>query len=84
MPSPAFEAAFLRKFFALAEQKNYDYYIIEAYDQPWKGAAGREGAVGAFWGMLDAEGNPKFNLSGPLSSFGEIEELAKESRLEGR
>jgi len=69
VPSPAFEAAFLRKFFALAEQNEYDYYIIEAYDQPWKGSAGREGAVGAFWGMLDAEGNAKFNLRGPLSSF---------------
>jgi len=76
VPSPAIEAAFLRKFFALAEQKNYDYYIIEAYDQPWKGAAGREGAVGAFWGMLDAEGKAKFNLSGPLSSFGDWEVFA--------
>ena len=71
VPSPAFEAAFLRKFFELAERKNYDYYVMEAYDQPWKGAAGHEGAVGAFWGMLDADGNAKFNLSGPLSSFGE-------------
>jgi cellulose synthase/poly-beta-1,6-N-acetylglucosamine synthase-like glycosyltransferase len=71
VPSPAFEAAFLRKFFNLAERKNYDYYIMEAYDQPWKGSVGQEGAVGAFWGMLDAEGNAKFNLRGPLSSFGE-------------
>lgn len=71
VPSPAYEAAFLRKFFKLAEQKNYDYYIMEAYDQPWKGSKGQEGAVGAFWGMLDAEGQAKFSLSGPLSSFGD-------------
>ena len=71
VPSPAFEAAFLRKFFNLAEKKNYDYYVMEAYDQPWKGSAGQEGAVGAFWGMLDAEGNAKLVLSGPLSSFGQ-------------
>ncbi len=71
VPSPAFEAAFLRKFFELAQRKNYDYYVIEAYDQPWKGSAGHEGAVGAFWGMLDADGKAKFNLSGPLSSFSE-------------
>lgn len=71
VPSPATEAAFLRKFFKLAEKKNYDYYVMEAYDQPWKGSIGHEGAVGAFWGMLDAEGKPKFSLSGPLSSFGE-------------
>jgi len=71
VPSPAFEAAFLRKFFSLAEKKNYDYYVMEAYDQPWKGSTGQEGAVGAFWGMHDAEGTAKFSLSGPLSSFGE-------------
>ena len=76
VPSPAFEAAFLRKFFKLAAQKNYDYYVMEAYDQPWKGSTGQEGAVGAFWGMLDAEGNPKFSLSGPLSSFGEWKTFA--------
>ena len=34
---------------------------MEAYDQPWKGSAGQEGAVGAFWGMLDAEGNASSN-----------------------
>ncbi|MSO97071.1 MAG: glycosyltransferase [Rhodospirillaceae bacterium] len=71
VPSPAFEAAFLRQFFNLAEKKNYDYYIMEAYDQPWKGEAGQEGAVGRFWGMFDADGNAKFSLTGPLSSFEE-------------
>lgn len=76
VPSPAVQAAFLRKFFKLAEQKNYDYYVMEAYDQPWKGSTGQEGAVGAFWGMLDAEGSPKFGLSGPLSSFAEWKAFA--------
>jgi exo-beta-1,3-glucanase (GH17 family)/cellulose synthase/poly-beta-1,6-N-acetylglucosamine synthase-like glycosyltransferase len=76
VPSPAYEAAFLRNFFNLAERKNYDYYVMEAYDQPWKGSAGQEGAVGAFWGMLDAEGNAKFSLRGPLSSFGQWKVLA--------
>lgn len=76
VPSPAIEAAFLRQFFNLAQRKNYDYYVMEAYDQPWKGSAGQEGAVGAFWGMLDAEGNAKFNLTGPLSSFAEWKAFA--------
>jgi len=67
VPSPAMEAYFLRHFLTLAEEKNYDYYIIEAFDQPWK--AEQEGAVGAFWGILDAEGGVKFNFTGPLSSF---------------
>jgi cellulose synthase/poly-beta-1,6-N-acetylglucosamine synthase-like glycosyltransferase/exo-beta-1,3-glucanase (GH17 family) len=69
VPSEAFEAAFLRQFFNLAAHKNYDYYIMEAYDQPWKGAAGQEGAVGAYWGMMDAEGQFKFSFTGELSSF---------------
>ena len=67
VPSPAMEAYFLRHFLNLAEERNFDYYIMEAFDQPWKVA--QEGAVGAFWGILDAEGEPKFNFSGPLSSF---------------
>ncbi|MCB2106306.1 MAG: hypothetical protein KDE14_01340, partial [Rhodobacteraceae bacterium] len=71
VPSPAYEAAFLRQFFNLAADKGYDYYIMEAYDQPWKGSAGQEGAVGSYWGMFDAEGAPKFELTGALSSFGD-------------
>lgn len=67
VPSPAMEAFFLRHFLSLAETKNYDYYIIEAFDQPWK--AEQEGAVGAFWGIFDAEREAKFSFSGPLSSF---------------
>ena len=45
-------------------EKGYDYYLIEAYDQPWKGGA--EGAVGAYWGLFDADGNPKFPFTGML------------------
>ena len=40
--------------------KGYDYYIVEAFDQPWK--AGNEGAVGAYWGLFDAHGDPKFRF----------------------
>jgi len=67
VPSAAMEAAFLRNFLTLATAKNYDYYIMEGYDQPWK--ADQEGAVGAFWGMFDAEGQAKFSFTGALSSF---------------
>ncbi len=69
VPSAAMEANFLRQFLTLATAKNFDYYIMEAFDQPWK--AEQEGAVGAFWGILDAEGNPKFSFTGELSSFGQ-------------
>ncbi len=67
--SAANEAYFIRSFVQLAMEKGYDYYIMEAYDQPWKGGA--EGSVGAYWGMYDATGNPKFALTGMLRSFPE-------------
>ena len=63
------QAAFLRKFFAAAKANHWDYYIIEAYDQPWK--VRLEGAVGAFWGIYDADGRPKFDFKGTLSSLPE-------------
>ncbi len=67
--SLANEAYFIRSFVQLAMDKGYDYYIIEAYDQPWK--AGSEGMVGAYWGLFDAGGKPKFAFSGMLRSFPE-------------
>ena len=67
VPSASMEALFVRKFLRLAAANDYDYYIIEAYDQPWK--AGPEGAVGAFWGLFDADRVPKFGFSGALTSF---------------
>jgi exo-beta-1,3-glucanase (GH17 family)/cellulose synthase/poly-beta-1,6-N-acetylglucosamine synthase-like glycosyltransferase len=66
------EAYFVRSFVQLALTKGYDYYIIEAYDQPWKAAIeGKGGAVGAYWGLLSADGSPKFRFSGDVRSFPE-------------
>lgn len=67
VPSQAMEAYFLRHFLTYASMKNFDYYVIEAFDQPFKAAT--EGAVGAFWGMFDAEGNQKISFTGTLTSF---------------
>jgi exo-beta-1,3-glucanase (GH17 family)/cellulose synthase/poly-beta-1,6-N-acetylglucosamine synthase-like glycosyltransferase len=69
VPSPAIQAYFLRSFLNLAVAKNYDYYVIEAFDQPWKGTEGQEGVVGAFWGIFDAEGGHKIDFTGQLTSF---------------
>jgi len=69
VPSQAMEAYFLRNFLNLSVAKNYDYYLIEAFDQPWKGTEGQEGVVGSFWGIYDAEGGTKFSFTGPLTSF---------------
>ncbi len=68
-PSLANQAYFIRSFVQLAMDKGYDYYIVEAYDQPWK--VSNEGAVGAYWGLFDAHGDPKFPFTGLLRSFPE-------------
>jgi len=68
-PSLSNQAYFIRNFVQLAMDKGYDYYIVEAYDQPWK--AGNEGEVGAYWGLFDANGEPKFPFSGLLRTFPE-------------
>ncbi len=65
--SLANQAYYIRNFVQMAQQKGYDYYLMEAYDQPWKNA--NEGAVGAYWGMFGALGTAKYPFSGLLRSF---------------
>jgi exo-beta-1,3-glucanase (GH17 family)/cellulose synthase/poly-beta-1,6-N-acetylglucosamine synthase-like glycosyltransferase len=60
-------AAFARRFLAHAETNGYDYYFLEAFDQPWK--RGDEGVVGAYWGIYDVDRNAKFELWGELTSI---------------
>lgn len=72
--SPANQATFLRRFLQQAEQKNYIYYIMEAFDQPWKRAS--EGAVGAYWGVYDVHRQPKFAFSAPIVDIPEWRLLA--------
>ena len=67
--SVANEAWFVRAFVQFAMEKGWDYYLIEAYDQPWKNRG--EGAVGAYWGLFDATGHPKFAFTGLLRTFPE-------------
>ena len=58
------EAIFLRRFLARAEQAKYDYYLMEAFDQPWK--MDSEGSVGAYWGVYDLFRNQKFAFTEPI------------------
>jgi exo-beta-1,3-glucanase (GH17 family)/cellulose synthase/poly-beta-1,6-N-acetylglucosamine synthase-like glycosyltransferase len=58
------EALFLRRFLQRAQQERYVYYLMEAFDQPWK--ARYEGAVGAYWGIYDVERRPKFAFVEPI------------------
>jgi hypothetical protein len=67
LPSPVNQARFMRGFVALAEQENWQYNLIEAFDQPWKRA--KEGAVGGYWGLYDADRVDKNVFSGPVSNF---------------
>lgn len=58
------EATFLRHFLERVPKYGYIYYLMEAFDQPWK--ADIEGAVGAYWGVYDVERNPKFEFTQPI------------------
>jgi len=58
------QALFLRRFLAYAERQGYVYYVMEAFDQPWKAQA--EGKVGAYWGVYDADRQQKFSFREPI------------------
>lgn len=62
--SPSNEATFLRRFLKRAAEEKYIYYIMEAFDQPWKQV--NEGAVGAYWGVYDVKRQPKFAFTDPI------------------
>src|SRR6267154_950073 len=62
--SDANEALFLRRFLHRAEQEQLIYYVMEAFDQPWK--AYMEGAVGSYWGVYDVNRHPKFAFTAPI------------------
>jgi len=62
--SEANEALFLRRFLARAQKEHLTYYIMEAFDQPWK--AYMEGAVGSYWGVYDVNRQPKFAFTAPI------------------
>jgi len=72
--SPFNEATFLRRFIHRAEELNYTYYIMEAFDQPWKRTS--EGAVGAYWGVYDASRQAKFPFTSPIVELPEWRILA--------
>lgn len=64
--SAANQAVFIRTFLQQAKAIGLDYYLIEAFDQPWKMAA--EGRAGAYWGLWDTWRNPKFQWTGRVSN----------------
>lgn len=77
--SSANEAIFLRRFIDVAEQENYTFYIMEAFDQPWKEEL--EGAVGAYWGVYNIDRQPKFEFHSPIVEIPQWHLLAAASVL---
>jgi len=71
------EALFLRRFLARAEKQHQRYYVMEAFDQPWK--ARDEGAVGSYWGIYDVNRQPKFEFTAPIVRIPEWHMLAATS-----
>lgn len=60
IPSTGTQALFVARFLDLAHRERLDYFLLEAFDQPWKRR--REGAVGGAWGLWDAGRIPKPGL----------------------
>ncbi|WP_462322083.1 glycosyltransferase family 2 protein [Halochromatium sp.] len=73
-PSQANQTRFLRRALARAERERVIYYVMEAFDQPWKVKI--EGAIGTYWGVYDAEREPKFPLTQPVVRIPNWQELA--------
>lgn len=80
-PSQANQASFLRRFLKEAEERGYIYYVMEAFDQPWKQR--QESGVGAYWGVYDVDRNAKFTFTEPVVSVPHWRELAAISILFG-
>ncbi|MEJ2612664.1 MAG: glycosyltransferase [Candidatus Thiodiazotropha sp.] len=80
-PSHANQASFLRRFLQKAEENNYTYYVMEAFDQPWKQR--QESGVGTYWGVYDVNRQAKFTFTEPVVSVPHWRELAAISILFG-
>lgn len=61
----AHQARFTRQFLNIAQRQDIEYFLMEAFDQPWKIAT--EGKVGAHWGIFDANRASKFSFIGPIT-----------------
>lgn len=62
--SVANQARFMREFLNFADREGVQYFLMEAFDQPWKEKI--EGTAGAYWGLYDADRQPKYGFTGPV------------------
>ncbi|MDU9393154.1 glycosyltransferase [Pseudomonas japonica] len=68
------QAIYLRTLVNKLNRQGYNYFVIEAYDQPWK--VSDEGSVGAYWGVFNAARQQKFNFEGPVVAIPQWRVLA--------
>jgi exo-beta-1,3-glucanase (GH17 family)/cellulose synthase/poly-beta-1,6-N-acetylglucosamine synthase-like glycosyltransferase len=62
--SLANQARFMREFLNFADREGVHYFLMEAFDQPWKEKI--EGTAGAYWGVYNADRQPKYSFTGPI------------------
>ncbi len=75
------QAIYLRTLVNTLNRRGYNYFVIEAFDQPWK--ASDEGSVGAYWGVYNAARQQKFNFEGPVVAIPQWRVLAIGSAVMG-
>ncbi len=68
------QAKFLRDFLNRAKQEHLTYYVIEAFDQPWKQSI--EGSSGAYWGLFTADRKEKFSMQDAVFELPECKNWA--------
>lgn len=66
--TPAEQARNVRDMVAWLRSENIQYFVVEAIDQPWK-SYDLEGKAGGYWGLWNADREPKFNWTGPIETF---------------
>jgi cellulose synthase/poly-beta-1,6-N-acetylglucosamine synthase-like glycosyltransferase len=60
------QARFMRDFFVLAQKEHLQYFVMEAFDQPWKTSF--EGRAAGYWGMFTLDRHQKWSLTGPVEN----------------
>ncbi len=58
------QARFLRGFFNIARARGLDYFVMEAFAQPWKTSF--EGRAAGYWGMFNMGRHAKWAMTGPV------------------
>jgi exo-beta-1,3-glucanase (GH17 family)/cellulose synthase/poly-beta-1,6-N-acetylglucosamine synthase-like glycosyltransferase len=60
------QARFMRDFFNLAQQQHLQYFVMEAFDQPWKTSF--EGRAAGYWGIFTLDRVQKWSLTGAVEN----------------